>query len=43
MNKKLYSKLIFDQTAGEMPLEEALVRHVLTTPHYVCMPSSYRT
>ena len=39
--KRDISKLIFDQTAGEMPLEEALVRHVLTTPHYVCMPSSY--
>ena len=35
------SRLVFDQTAGEMPLEEALVRHVLTTPRYVCMPSSY--
>lgn len=35
------SQLVFDRTAGEMPLEEALVRHVLTTPHYVCMPSSY--
>lgn len=39
--KRDMSKSWFDRTAGEMPLEEALVRHVLTTPHYVCMPSSY--
>lgn len=32
---------MFDKVAGRMDLSEALVRHILRTPDYVCMPSSY--
>lgn len=32
---------MFDRVAGRMDLSDALVRHILRTPDYVCMPSSY--
>lgn len=32
---------LFDKVAGRMELPDALVRHILRTPDYVCMPSSY--
>lgn len=32
---------MFDKVAGRMNLSDALVRHILRTPDYVCMPSSY--
>lgn len=32
---------MFDKVAGRMDISDALVRHILRTPDYVCMPSSY--
>lgn len=32
---------MFDKVAGRMELPDALVRHILRTPDYACIPSSY--
>ena len=39
--KRDMSDLEFDRVAGSLSLEQALVRHVLTSPSYVSMPYSY--